>query len=71
MAGSTKDIKISIKKKKPKKKNKVSTVSEGGLDLYFGGGGQGYVTGGVGVLSLFLRCLNSHQGREGCGEVTA
>lgn len=42
----------------------------GGLDLYFGSGGEGYVTGGVGVLSLLLRCLNSHQSREGCSEVT-
>lgn len=54
-----------------KKENKVSTVSEGGHDLDFGGGGEGHVTGGVGVLPLLLRGLDSHQGREGCGQVAA
>lgn len=60
-----KDIQTSIK-------TKAKALSlRWGLYLYFGGGGEGYVTRGVGVFSLLLRCLTSHQSRKGCGEVTA
>lgn len=39
--------------------------------LYFSSGSEGHVACGIAILSLLLRGLMPHQGREGSGEVAA